>query len=459
MSQQELSAIDENDREQKLCACVEQLTNGKVVKIDRQLRWRPAWFLEVKTKDGQLLKVHARGDRESDVLPFPELKREADILTVLEEQGIPVPHVYGMCEDPVAIIMETVPGTRDVASAASDEERRSVARQYIDAIAKMHHLPVEPFVEKGIRLPKGAEEIALVGLEAYFPLYAKHKSKPEPLIEFALRWLKMNIPQHRTTPGFIAFDAGQFLFEQGKITALYDFEFAMIGDPLTDLATMAMRQSVEPMGDSISNLCHYYAEVTGEPLDIPVVRFHHALFSTVACMQFVGTLGNPQAGDPHDVYVDWDIALRRSLIKVLEECAGVQLVAPEPVSMQTGRLKSLMTMLDDAVEQISVDSELQNQRKAAAKRLVEYIAKVDQYGNELERIERAEAAMILGTQYDAGRDLDEQMEAFVQTAGPEHSHALLQYFSNQIERRVSIYSDTAIGQSALHVRLEPIEKR
>src|SRR5690606_13349382 len=121
-------------------------------------------------------------------------------------------------------------------------------------------------------------------------LYNRHKKKPEPLIEFAVRWLRSNIPAHRTKPSFIAFDAGQFLFENGKLTCLYDFEFAMVGDALTDLATMSMRQSVEHMGDDIGPLCQYYAEVTGEPLDIKVMRYHHALFATVACMQFVGSI-------------------------------------------------------------------------------------------------------------------------------------------------------------------------
>jgi len=457
MSQTKLSAVDEQERENKLSRRVEQLTGGRVVKIERQPRWRPAWFLEVETNSGDILKVHARGDRESDVVPFPELKREADILTVLEQHGIPVPHIYGMCDDPVAIIMATVPGTRDVAKAADDEQRRAIARQYIDAIAAMHKVPLAPFVERGVELPTTADEIALAGLKAYLPLYQKHKVKPEPLIEFAMRWLKSNVPAHRTTPGFIAFDAGQFLFENGKLTALYDFEFAMIGDPLTDLATMAMRQSHEPMGETTSNLCRYYAEVSGAPFDRKVFRYHHALFSTVACMQFVGAVSNPQPGDPHDVYSEWSLALRRSLLLVLQECMGVELIAPAAVVASTSRNATLMTMLADAVEHIGVADDMQGQRKNAARRLVEYLAKVDQYGAELERLERAEARQLLGDRYDASADLDTQMETFVQSAGPEFNQPLLQYFFNQITRRVQVYGETGIGLSAAHVRLEAIE--
>ena len=444
----------EQQRESKMRARVEQLIGAKVVKLERQLRWRPAWFLELENSAGDIIKVHVRGDRESDVMPFPELKREADILQVLEQQGIPVPHVYGMCEDPVAIIMSTEPGTRDVATAASDAERRAVARQYIDAIAAMHQLPLQPFVDKGIELPVGAEAIALSGLHAYLPLYEKHKREPDPLIEFAMRWLRSNIPMHRTKASFIAFDAGQFLFEKGKITALYDFEFAMIGDPLTDLATMSMRESVEPMGDEIGALCQYYAEVTGEPLDVKVMRYHHALFATVACMQFVGSITNPQPGEPHDVYVEWDIALRRSLINVLAENIGVSIGVPAPVARSIGKHHAVHTMLEDTVEKIAASDEKNQLQKTSAKRLLEYYQRLDEVEDELDRLARSDAAVILGNSYSATGDIHQQMEAFVLAAGPENNAVLLSYLANQVERKVQAFSDTAVGLSANHVRLE-----
>lgn len=457
MSEQPVLNEQDQLRESKLCAAVEAMTNAKVIDIERQLRWRPAWFLTLQKESGEIIKVHARGDRESDVMPFPELKREADILQVLEQQGIKVPHVYGMCNDPMAIIMETVPGTRDVSTAASDEERRSVARQYMEALAKMHQAPLEPYVAKGIDLPKGPEEIALAGLNAYMPLYKKHKKNPDPFIEFALRWLRGNIPMHRTKASFIAFDAGQFLFEKGQITALYDFEFAMIGDALTDLATMAMRQSVEPMGDEISNLCHYYAELIGEPLDKKVMRYHHTLFATVACMQFVGSVTNPQPGDPHDVYVEWDLALRRSLLLVLADNLGVELTEPSHVVPESDQASPIMAMLKDAVNIIDVPDELQQQRKGAVDRLIEYIATKEQIEKPLNALTDADAKALLGDAYRDGVDRDTQVEAFVLSASPERNKALCQYFANNILRQVHAYRDISIGQSAVHVKLDTID--
>lgn len=78
--------------EAQLQRFVEEATGGTIRKWERQVRWRPAWFVDVE-RDGTLLKLHLRGDRQSDIVPFPELRREADIIDVLHESGIPVPKI------------------------------------------------------------------------------------------------------------------------------------------------------------------------------------------------------------------------------------------------------------------------------------------------------------------------------------------------------------------------------
>jgi aminoglycoside phosphotransferase (APT) family kinase protein len=447
--------IAESTDEEKLRLRIEDLTGGRVISMKRQVRWRPAWFVDVKRGD-ITLHIHVRGDRKSDILPFPELRREADILQVLEQHGIPVPHIYGMCEDPTAIIMEAVPGTRDVSLAADAAERRSVARQFIEAVAAMHRLPIEPFVAKGIKRQSTPHEIALAGLDAYWPLYEKNKKGPEPLIEFAVRWLRGNVPTHRDRPSFIQFDSGQFLFEGGRLKALYDFEFAMIGEPLTDLATMRMRDSYEPLGEEFRELCRHYAAATGEPIDVGALRFQNALFSTVSCMQIAGRISTPQPGDPHDTYLEWDLALKRVLVLILAECMNIQLERPETAAARPGGSAAILNMLKDAVGQIQGADDMQGARKKSASNLIEYLLRADDLGHGLERASRDEAAPFLGAAAEAA-DFEAQLESFVRAAGPEHDERLLRYFAAQVERRVQVFGPTQIGRSAQHVYLPPIE--
>jgi hypothetical protein len=359
-----------------------------------------------------------------------------------------------MCSVPVAIIIEAVPGTRNVAEASSDAQRRAVARQYIEALVRMHQLPLSVFAAIGLDIPEGAEAIALAGVNAYLPLYLKNKAAPEPFIEFSLRWLRHHVPVHRTRAGFMAFDAGQFLFEQGRITALYDFEFAMVGDPLTDLATMAMRDSYEPTGDNMGALCEYYAELSGEPLDIAVVRYHHAVFATVACMQFAGAVKNPKAGDPHDVYMEWDLALRKTLLNALGKNLQVELPAPAPVAvpaLPAAEQGALLTILTDLVAQLSGTSAQQMAEQRAVARMAEYLQRYLACQPELERLARLEAEPFVGSQPSLAA-MEAALEMFVQQSGPEHEVELLGYFARQLQRRIQVFGDISMGQSASHIQ-------
>src|SRR3546814_9118862 len=75
-----------------------------------------------------------------------------------------------------------------MADAPDDKTRIAIGQDYMSAVARMHSLPVEPFVAVGMHRPETAEDIALVGLHAYLPHYKRTKRKPEPLLEFVIGW-------------------------------------------------------------------------------------------------------------------------------------------------------------------------------------------------------------------------------------------------------------------------------
>jgi aminoglycoside phosphotransferase (APT) family kinase protein len=444
-------------REQKLRSFVERLTGGRITSMQRQQRWRPAWFVEVEHRGG-VLKLLLRGDRGGDVMPFPDLRREANILTVLEQHGIPVPHVHGYCEDPATIVMTTMPGTRDLSQAASDGERRSVARQYMVAVAAMHRVPIEPFVANGIRRPDGPAEIALAALEAYLPLYQRTKQRPDALIAFGEAWLRRNVPRHRDQAHFVQVDAGQFLFHAGRVTALYDFETSLIGDPMIDLSTMRMRDSYEPLGDNILSLFRYYEEISGQPLDLSAIRYQTVVFALSSTMQFAGALAAPQPADPHEVYLEFDLALRRVLVLALAECLGVQLVQPAPVAPRSGPgpQAALVSMVAQAAMRIEPANEVAAASRDSVAKLVEFLAVTEERGPELNRLAMGEAAAILGRSYGDHTLMEADLERFVTTSGPDLDETLLRYFAAQVERRVEVFGGTAVGRSASHVVLPPI---
>lgn len=440
--------------ERRLRAFIESVTGGRIVRMDRQIRWRPAWFVDVD-RDGEILRLHLRGDREGDVSIFPELEREARVIEVLGRHGIQVPHIHGYCADPPAILMEALEGTRIVADAADDATRRSIAAEFIASVVAMHRLPVEPFVAKGLDLPQGGEAIMLAGLDAYMPLYARTRTGPEPLLEFVLGWLRRNVPQHRTRPSFIQFDCGQFLHKDGHLTGLYDFEFSMLGDAMADLATMRMRDPVEPLGDSMRNICRQYEALSGEPVDHDVIEFHTLLFATISTMQFAGTVRTLVPGDPHAVYLEFDLSLRQVMLQSLSRLGGFPLALPAALPARLGDNAALIAKIADTVAGLEVASDLDRSKQDAAAQLLEWMSREDDQGAAARARDHAETGALLGTSFADWPSAEAALEAYVRTAGPDQDAALFALFAAIEGRRLLVFGPTRIGAAALKVDLAP----
>lgn len=432
---------DEQRSESRMIAFVEQLIGGKAVKVRRQARWRPAWFVDID-RDGTLVRLHVRGDRGSDVLPFPSLQREADILTVLEAGGIPVPHVFGMCPDPEAIVMDAVVGKRDI-TGLTQVQQRIIADQYIAMLAKMHKLDTAPFGEIGLDIPKTPSEIALGMLNAYIPLYERTKVNPEPMIEFAIAWARRNVPLHRTRATFVHWDAGQFLQDGEQVTALHDFETCLVGDALMDLAALRLRDPAEPIGASLAHLFRRYEEESGEQIDVAALGFHTMIFGLVGAMALAGPMVKPQAGSPHFEYLWWDLMQRRAAIWALAECLGVTIerpVAPEPISTTAA---PMLIMLQDLLAQLQPPSSLDRYPHYALGMMAQCLIHHDGVGAQLDRETTDDFGAILGRHYETRLEADRDLEHFVRTAGPESDRLLVQCFARQIERQVLAFAPIA----------------
>ena len=435
----------------RITAFVEELTGGKVVGLERLVRWRPSWFADVQQGDA-IRRLHLRGDRGGDVSIFPDLKREADVIELLHKQGLPVPEIHGYLADPPCIVMEAIEGTRDF-SPLDATTKSAVGRAYMRAVAAMHGLPVEPFVDAGVHLPEGAEAIALAGLDAYMPHYRRTKSRPEPLLEFVIRWLGRNVPRDRQRASFIQFDSGQYLVEKGAMTKLYDFEFSMIGDPLVDIATMGMRNSYEPLGAPLPELVRYYEEATGEPVDHEAVIFHVLQFSLLGTMQFTGTVGKPSPGDPHSVYLMFDLSLRRSILLALSHLSGVALPSLPELEQRKGDNGPLLEKLVDTLATLPVTGEAAEAHKTQVAELIEWVQRADDHGAEMVARNIADVSALLGGSFDRWDAAAQALEAYIAEAGPQEDAALIHLLATIEGRRLQLFGPTALGEAARNVVL------
>lgn len=424
------------DEERLLATRIEELVGGRVVALERQARWRKAWYVTVE-RDGVPLSLYIRGDKQIDAEPYPGLDREAAILTLLEEGGIPVPHVYGMSTDPIGIVMDRVPGTRDVSEATDDAERRSVAEQYIEALAQVHRLEVTPFVVAGITLPDNPSDLALAYVDANEKLYRRTKTGPEPIVEFALRWLRRHVPEDRYRPSLILADTGQFLFEDGRITCLYDLEAAHIGDPLFDLASLRTRAGTEPLGADIEHMVRHYEKVTGEKVNPAHLSYYTAAFMLTSVCSLSGPLSDPDAQNIQAEYLTWDLMTRRAMLWAIAEVVGIDIEPAPPAEPPTGYYARVTRVLEGTAARMTATTPMDEANRASAVALSQWAGALisvaaDNARRDLDRVET-----LLGHRPASASAADRELEEFILEAGPDHDDELLAYFIAQTEARVA----------------------
>ena len=101
---------------QRAFAWVENELSGKIVSFERQPRWRPAFFVDL-VRGSETIPLYLRGERgalDHGAYPF---EHEARVLQVMESEGLPVPHIYGISPDPKMIVMDKMPGRADLSTA------------------------------------------------------------------------------------------------------------------------------------------------------------------------------------------------------------------------------------------------------------------------------------------------------------------------------------------------------
>ena len=256
---------------QRAFAWVENELGIQITSFERQTRWRPAFFVEATNQEGQSMSLYLRGDRgELDHGIYP-LEHEGRVLQVMESEGLPVPHIHAVIPDPKMLVMDKMPGRHDLSTAENEEERVSVLNHYMDLLADLQAIDPKRFEEIGVERPKGAEALGFADLARWEKVYRESKSRPEPLIEFVFGWLRRNVPKEREEVACLQVDAGQFVFEKGRVTSFLDLELACLGDPAVDLAGMRGRDLAEPLGDLDSAFERYFAK-TGKRIPKEIGR-------------------------------------------------------------------------------------------------------------------------------------------------------------------------------------------
>jgi aminoglycoside phosphotransferase (APT) family kinase protein len=149
---------------------------------------------------------------------------------------------------------------------ADPAARLEFGRLLAGTLAKLHAIDIGKLLPEGAEIGSAYDRTA-AEIDRWYRKWQGWRLGPNPAVEAAYAWMKANIPRSSHPPCLVHGDVGfhNMLILNGKLTALLDWEFSHIGDPMEDINYC--RQFVEqvlPWDDFIA-MYHAAGGVTFDP--------------------------------------------------------------------------------------------------------------------------------------------------------------------------------------------------
>lgn len=423
-------AVEEDAR---LAEWIERTVGGRVTRVERKARWRPAWDVDVEI-GGRVLPLHARGEREPRIVMPSRIADEVAVHDLLEAHGLPVPHAYGLVDEPYALVMDRLAGFVDLTFAADDERDRLLG-EYLELLARIYEIPLDAAAAAGFDVPSDSATTGLAFLRRMEAGYdaAMTAHPADPIAVFLRRWLRDNVPAGRLDHArFITYDSFQFMFDEGRITGLLDFEHAHVGDPMMDLAALRIRDTLKNIGDLAVTGARYEA-ATGVTVDHDVVEYHTVLYNALSVVSVGPPLADPLPGTDWLSYLAWYVNGARWAFETIAEIRGYALDAVDVPGPRPTRHAPAHRHLVGELRAATSAADVSGYELAALGRIASHLKRVDEIGAAFDAADQAELANVLGHRPDPG-EADAELVDFVARAGPEHEEALVRLLDARAQR-------------------------
>ncbi len=332
--------------------------------------------------------------------------REASILRALSgplaDAGVRVAPYFASLPGQRALVCGLVAGRDRFGTIADSAQRDRLAADFMAQLAALHRIDVTATPIEGM----GPVETPRLFIERRIAVLRQANSGRswDPLIHLSLNWLEANIPANLPPPVIVHGDAGpgNFLFDEDRVTAMLDWELVHYGDPMADLAMLAIRmlfQDFVPLPQAFSA----YEAAGGHRVDLARLRYWRVLFQTSFARR--SRLDDPDAPPPPNLGMNmvYSTIHRRILSEALAEAAGISL---PPVALPEAppgvRDRSFGIALDD-IKDVIVPRLSDQQAAVKAKgmaRLIKWWRAIERFEIGFQRAEKSEIEAALKGAFD-----------------------------------------------------------
>lgn len=411
---------------------VESSVGGRIVRAERQARWRPVFWIDVETPTGEIRPVCFRGGRIEQGDEHT-IANEYACFRTLERNGILVPKIYGYCEAPVGFVMEKVAGRPDLATAESQAEADAVRDEFIEELAKIHAVPVSEFEKEGLVALRTPRELALGDTATGIARFQERKIRPDPIVEFLIDWCERHVPEGRSEVTFVTGDSGQYIFEGGHLTAMLDMELGYLGDPLADLGGLFSRDLTEKMGDLDFAIDRYEA-ARGTPVDRRVVIYHAIRFALTTPVSTGLALMAPHVAVEYVQYLTWYLVYSRTPLELIAHREGYALEAPDLPEAIESPYAVAHDGLQERFAAFETRDEFQAYEADGLRRLSLYLRQADRHGVDLLDKDLDDVAELVGRRPMTWQERDALLSELVAANTGERDEEIVRYLHRRIVR-------------------------
>jgi aminoglycoside phosphotransferase (APT) family kinase protein len=378
---------------------------------------REGWLIDVAGSDGSTVPLFLRYSPVA--LPaasaFHRLATEAEVIRGLAPTDVPVAAVLAVHPAREAVLMERVEGDTWFYRINDPDEQVRVAQDFIRSLAAQHRIDPRTLGIDRLGPVRSAREHALERIADIRRRGADLDGSMDPVLRVSVDWLARNVPDYDGPVVLVQGDTGpgNFLYRDGRVTAVLDWELCHYGDPMDDIAWLSLR-TVQDTFTHLPDRLREYAALSGHPIDVERVWYYRvfaeATMATLYPPHSRAERAETGQSDLGNLLIYGQLH-RRLWLEALNVVLGLNLeipTMPEPAELAEWhvRYSQVLTSLQTIAPRIADPLAAQWTRGVA--RAVKHLQELDASGREYADLERVQIGELLGVEVrslEAGRAL------------------------------------------------------
>lgn len=376
---------------------------------------RITWLIQAKERNCVLRVDSGDGPVAGTALT---LGREATVYRALAGTNVRIPEL--IAETQGALLMEMARGRPELDHLDS-AVRVQILDDYVDALADLHRIDASSGFA-ALDPPADAGSAAQQVMQLWEGIYRSRVRRPSPLARFASRWLKHNAPTtaERLVVCHGDVGPGNFMHDGERVTAMLDWEFVHVGDPMDDLAWLAFRghHFIGDIGDFSAQLRRWQAR-TGFEVDKRRIAYYRIVVMYVWLISCLAALDNGAKNQDRFTYLNLISLMNVIMPRAMMEYAGV---SPPEVDVDVQPHDSdLSEQISALVDLISLKWPPSDPGALYVGVMANQTLRLSQLGVSIREQNRDAVSALTGRSLDAA-DVDQVFDAWI-VATPEQDDA------------------------------------